>query len=127
MASPSQTNPPSMAAPGGHYSHAVAGGGCVYVSGQLPIAPDGRKLNEEPFAAQARQVLDNVALALKGAGSGVDKLLQVRVYVTDIADWPEFNTLYAQWAGAARPARAVVPVPQLHYGFKIEVEAVALA
>lgn len=120
-------NPASMAAPGGHYSHAVTGGGLVFVSGQLPIAPDGTKLNEAPFAEQARQVLDNVAHALAGAGSSVEKLLQVRVYVTDIASWPEFNTIYAQWAGDARPARAVVPVPQLHYGFRIEVEAVALA
>jgi reactive intermediate/imine deaminase len=121
------TNPTTMAAPGGHYSHAVAGGGLVFVSGQLPIAPDGTKLATAPFEAQARQVLDNVAAALAGAGSGIDKLLQVRVYVTDIAAWPEFNAIYAEWAGAARPARAVVPVPQLHYGFKIEVEAVALA
>jgi 2-iminobutanoate/2-iminopropanoate deaminase len=120
------TNPPTMAQPGGHYSHAVAGGGLVFVSGQLPIAPDGTKLNEAPFAEQARQVLDNVAQALAGAGSSVEKLLQVRVYVTDIASWPEFNAIYAQWAGSARPARAVVPVPQLHFGFKIEVEAVAL-
>jgi 2-iminobutanoate/2-iminopropanoate deaminase len=127
MAGPSQINPSAMAAPGGHYSHAVVANGFVYVSGQLPIAPDGKKLNEDSFAAQSKQVLDNVALALKGAGSGVDKLVQVRVYVTDIAQWPEFNTIYAAWAGAARPARAVVPVPQLHYGFKIEVEAVALA
>ena len=127
MADVVSTNPPTMAAPGGHYSHAVAGGGFVFVSGQLPIAPDGTKLNEAPFAAQAKQVLDNVAQALAGAGSGIDKLVQVRVYVTDIASWPEFNAIYAQWAGAARPARAVVPVPQLHYGFKIEVEAVALA
>lgn len=120
-------NPAPMAAPGGHYSHAVAGAGLVFVSGQLPIAPDGTKLNAAPFAEQAQQVLDNVAQALAGAGSSVEKLLQVRVYVTDIASWPEFNAIYAQWAGNARPARAVVPVPQLHYGFKIEVEAVALA
>jgi reactive intermediate/imine deaminase len=120
-------NPAAMAAPGGHYSHAVTGGGLVFVSGQLPIAPDGTKLNEAPFADQARQVLDNVAKALAGAGSGIEKLLQVRVYVTDIASWPEFNAIYAQWTGDTRPARAVVPVPQLHYGFKIEVEATALA
>ena len=63
---------------------------------------------------------------LKGAGSSIDKLTQVRVYVTDIATWPAFNALYAKWAGAARPARCVVPVPQLHYGFKIEIEAVAV-
>src|SRR3954463_11182617 len=120
------TNPSTMAAPGGHYSHAVTAGGFVFVSGQLPIAPDGTKLNEAPFEQQAQQVLDNIAHALKGAGSGIDKLTQVRVYVTDIAAWPAFNTLYAKWAGNARPARCVVPVPQLHYGFKIEIEAVAV-
>ena len=115
-----------MAAPGGHYSHAVTGGGLVFVSGQLPITPDGTKLNEAPFAQQARQVLDNVSNALVAGGGSIATLLQVRVYVTDIADWPEFNAIYAQWAGTARPARAVVPVPALHYGFKIEVEAVGL-
>jgi len=120
-------NPATMAAPGGHYSHAVAAGGFVFVSGQLPIAPDGTKLNDAPFERQAQQVLDNMAAALAAAGSSVNRLVQVRVYVTDIQSWPAFNTLYVAWAGSARPARAVVPVPELHYGFKIEAEAVALA
>lgn len=119
-----RVSPATMAPPGGHYSHAVAAGGLVFVSGQLPIAPDGTRLVDAPFEAQARQVLDNVAHALKAAGSAIDRLVQVRVYVTDIESWPAFNALYAEWAGAARPARAVVPVPKLHYGFKIEVEAV---
>jgi len=120
------SNPGTMAAPGGHYSHAVAAGGLVFVSGQLPVAPDRTKLSESSFEEQSRQVLDNVACALVGAGSSIDRLVQVRVYVTDISCWPAFNAIYAKWAGAARPARCVVPVPQLHYGFKIEVEAVAM-
>jgi reactive intermediate/imine deaminase len=124
---PQPITPDDLAQPGGHYSHAVRAGGFVFVSGQLPVAADGHKLNGEPFEAQARQVLANVAAALRGAGSSIDQLVQVRVYVTDIEDWPEFNAIYAQWAGNARPARAVVPVPQLHYGFRIEVEATALA
>ena len=95
-----------MAAPGGHYSHAVTAGGFVFVSGQLPIAPDGSKLNDAPFEKQAQQVLDNVAAAIKGAGSSLDKLTQVRVYVTDIGDWPAFNALYAKWTGGAQ-ARAL--------------------
>ncbi len=119
--------PDDLARPGGHYSHAVSAGGFVFVAGQLPVAPDGRKLNGESFEAQARQVLANVAAALRGAGSSIDKLVQVRVYITDIERWPEFNVVYAEWAGASRPARAVVPVPQLHYGFLVEVEATALA
>lgn len=119
-------NPSSMAAPGGHYSHVVTGNGFVFISGQLPIAPDGNKLNDAPFERQAQQVLDNVAAALAGASSAVERLVQVRVYVTDVKLWPTFNAIYAKWIGASRPARAVVPVPELHYGFKIEVEAVAL-
>ena len=120
-------NPNTMAAPGGHYSHAVTANGFVFISGQLPIAPDGSKLADAPFKQQAEQTLNNVAMALTAAGSSLDRLVQVRVYVTDIKSWPAFNAIYAKWAGSSRPARAVVPVPELHYGFKIEVEAVALA
>ena len=119
--------PLDLSKPGGHYSHAVSAGGFVFVAGQLPVAPDGRKLNQDPFDAQARQVLANVEAALRSAGSSIDKLVQVRVYITDIEHWPEFNRIYADWAGQAQPARAVVPVPLLHYGFLVEVEATALA
>lgn len=120
-------NPEGSAMPGGHYSHAVVAGGFVFVSGQLPIASDGSKLNEASFEKQAHQVLQNVKAALRAAGSSIDRLTQVRVYVSDINDWPAFNAIYAEWAQNARPARAVVPVPGLHFGFKIEVEAIALA
>jgi reactive intermediate/imine deaminase len=122
-----EVRPEGLARPGGHYSHAVVGAGLVFVAGQLPIAPDGTRLADAPFEQQAAQTLANVAAALRGAGSEVARLVQVRVYLTDIDDWPVFNTLYAAWAGAARPARAVVPVPRLHFGFRIEIEAVAVA
>ncbi len=118
-------NPDSLAPPGGHYSHAVVAAGLVFVSGQLPITTSGQRLNDQPFEAQATQVLHNVEAALTAAGSNKARLVQVRVYVTDIALWPAFNALYATWIGAHRPARAVVPVPQLHHGFLIEVEATA--
>ena len=63
-------NPATMAAPGGHYSHAVIGNGFVFVSGQLPIAPAGNKVNEAPFEKQAQQVLDTIAAALPGGVTG---------------------------------------------------------
>ena len=119
-------NPTTLAPPGGHYSHATVANGFVFISGQLPITPAGEKLNQASFEEQARQVLANVQAALEAAGSSVAQLLQVRVYVTDIEQWPEFNRIDQQWAGAAPPARAVVPVPLLHYGFLIEVEAVGV-
>jgi reactive intermediate/imine deaminase len=123
---PTHVNPDANAKPGGHYSHGTVANGFVFVSGQLPITRDGTKLNGASFADQVRQVLANVEAILVEAGSGIDRLVQVRVYVDDVANWPEFNAIYAQWAGESRPTRAVVPVPSLHYGFKIEVEAVAV-
>ena len=118
---------PALARPGGHYSHAAVGAGLVFVSGQLPITPAGERLVDAGFEAQAAQVLANVQAALVAAGSGIDRLLQVRVYIDDMANWPAFDRLYTRWAGSARPARAVVPTGPLHFGLKVEVEATALA
>lgn len=122
---PRTMNPAGLAAPGGHYSHVSIANGLIFVSGQLPIDASGAKLTDRPFEAQAEQVLANLACALAGAGSDVQKLVQVRVYIVDVAHWASFNEIYERWAGDARPARAVVPVPALHFGLKIEIEAVA--
>jgi enamine deaminase RidA (YjgF/YER057c/UK114 family) len=98
----------------------------VFVSGQLPIDASGNKLIDAAFEVQARQVLENVAGALVAAGTRVSSLVQVRVYLTDIARWPVFDAIYAAWAGASRPARTVVPVPALHHGLMIEIEVTAM-
>jgi reactive intermediate/imine deaminase len=120
-------NPVELAKPGGHYSHATVAASFVFVSGQLPITPTGEKLYQADFETQAKQVLENVRLALEAAGSSVAHLLQVRVYITDIANWPQFDQLYKQWTATALPcSRCVVPVPSLHYGFAIEIEATGL-
>ena len=118
--------PAGLAKPGGHYSHATVANGFVFVSGQLPITADGTRLAEASFEQQTRQVLDNVKAALQAAGSSIDRLVQVRVYLDAIENWPAFNAIYAEWAGDARPSRAIVPTGPLHFGFKVEVEAVAL-
>lgn len=123
---PHTDNPAGLAKPGGHYSHVAIANGFVFVSGQLPIDAQGEKLSGATFEVQAEQVLANVQAALEGAGSNIAQLVQVRVYIVDVEHWASFNQIYARWAGEARPARAVVPVPQLHYGLKIEVEATAL-
>jgi reactive intermediate/imine deaminase len=120
------TNPAQMAKPGGHYSHGVSANGLLFISGQLPIDANGNKLADRGFEEQAKQTLANIQAVLTAHGVTVNNLVQVRVYVTNIDNWPAFNQIYAAWAGDAKPARAVVPVPQLHYGFLLEVEAVAV-
>jgi reactive intermediate/imine deaminase len=119
-------NPQGLAPPGGHYSHAAIANGFVFVSGQLPITPEGVKLVEAPFEAQVEQVLRNVEGALVAAGSSVAQLAQVRVYLDTIDNWPVFNAIYAKWLGPAQPARAIVPTGPLHFGLRVEVEAVGL-
>lgn len=118
---------PALAKPGGHYSHATVGGGLVFISGQLPITPNGERLVDASFEAQVAQTLANLQVALLAAGSRIDHLLQIRIYLDDIANWPAFDKIYERWAGSSRPARAVVPTGPLHFGFKVEVEATALA
>ena len=120
-----QVNPSNMAPPGGHYSHAMVANGLVFISGQLPITPSGDRLNQASFEEQVNQTLSNVKTVLEAAGSSVAQLVQVRVYITSISNWPSFNQIYKEWAGQSLPARAVVPVPELHYGFSVEIEAVA--
>ena len=116
----------ATAPPGGHYSAATAHGDLVFISGQLPIAPDGSHLADRDFVAQARQAVDNLLAIAAAAGSGRDGLLKVTAYIVGIENWPLFNRLYAEVMGEHRPARAVVPVPELHYGYLIEIEAVAV-
>lgn len=113
-------------APAGHYVQATAWGELVHVSGQLGVRPDGSHTAGQPFEAQARQALANLLAILAAAGSGPGGVLKVTAYIVGVEHWPDFNRLFAEAFGAARPARAVVPVPGLHHGYLIEVEAVAV-
>ncbi|SMG59631.1 RidA family protein [Paraburkholderia susongensis] len=120
-------NSTEIAPPAGHYSHVCIAAGLVHISGQLPVNPAGLPLQGHTFEEQVEQVLENVDGCLKQAGVTRTSLVQVRVYVTDIKSWPDFDRLYTAWIGDHRPARAVAGVSHLHYGVSVEVEAVALA
>ena len=118
---------PGSFPPAGHYSHSTAAGGFVFISGQLPVTLDGEKKADASFEEQTRLALQNVDACLAGAGVSRQHLVSVRVYVTDINQWPTFNRIYGEWIGDFRPARAVAGVAELHYGFAVEIEAMALA
>ena len=109
----------------GHYSQAVIHAGLVYVAGQLPIVPGDPERRLATFDEQARRVIDNVIAILEAAGSGADSIVKATVYIADVAHWPAFNAIYAEKLGAHKPARTVVPVAQLHYGYLVEMDAIA--
>ena len=113
------------APPAGHYSAGVRHGGLVFVSGQLGVRPDGSHTADQPFEEQVRTALGNVLRVLAAQGLGPEDAVKVTAYIVGVENWPKFNAIYADVMGAAKPARAVVPVPELHYGYLVEIEAVA--
>lgn len=117
---------PKVSAPGGHYSQAIAARDMVFVSGQLPIYNDEASLIGAPFESQVHQVMSNVMQIIARAGLTKNDIVKVTAFIVGVHRWPEFNTTYAEIMGVCRPARSVVPVPELHHGYLIEMEAIAV-
>ena len=111
--------------PAGHYAQAMIHNNLVYVSGQLPIVPGSGEKISGAIEDQAKQALQNLAAILTAAGSGLERVIKTTVYISDIALWNRVNTVYAEFFKEHTPARAVVPTRELHFGFKIEIEAIA--
>jgi 2-iminobutanoate/2-iminopropanoate deaminase len=117
--------PSDQPTPKGHYSPGIEHNGLIYVSGQLPMTLDTR----EPFAGdietQTELALRNVEAVLNATGSDLDHVLQMTIYVSDMELWGKVNEVYARVMGDHRPARAIVPVKDLHFDTKIEIQAIA--
>jgi 2-iminobutanoate/2-iminopropanoate deaminase len=117
---------PHAPAPLGHYSPGIAHGGLVFVSGQLPVNPiTGEIVGGDDIEAQAEQALRNVEAVLLAGGSSLDRVLSMTVYITGRKYWEPVNKVYARIMGAHRPARAVIPVPEIKPGCLIEIQAIA--
>ena len=111
--------------PAGHYSQAIEHNGFVFVAGQLPIDPGNGKMVEGDIEAQTRQTIKNIAAILEGANSSLKMVVKSTIYIPDISYWPEVNRIYAEEFGDHRPARAVIPCRDLHYGALLEMEVIA--
>jgi 2-iminobutanoate/2-iminopropanoate deaminase len=112
--------------PTGPYVQGLAGAGLVFVSGQLPIRPDGTSLQDKGFDAQVRQALANVFAIVRAGGSAPERILKVTAFIVGAEHQPLFNEIYAGAFGDHRPARSLVPVSALNNGSLIEIEAIAL-
>ena len=97
----------------------------LYVSGQLPIDPKAGKIAEGGIREQTKQALANVRRVLATAGLGPENVVMCHVYISDMGNWDAVNEVYADFFGAHKPARAVVPTRELHHGALVEIEATA--
>jgi 2-iminobutanoate/2-iminopropanoate deaminase len=117
---------PHAPTPAGHYAQGVVHDGIIYVSGQLPIDPATGAVIDGDISAQAERTLLNVAAVLEAAGSGLDRVLMLSVFVVGREDWPAVNAVCERLFGAHRPARAVVGGADLKPGCRVEMVATAV-
>lgn len=115
-------------APGavGPYSQAIRAGDLVFTAGQLGSDPATGELVADGVAGQAEQALANMAAILDAAGSGLDRLVKVTVFLADIGDWAAVNEVYRRIVPEPYPARSAFAVKALPKGALVEVEAVAV-
>jgi 2-iminobutanoate/2-iminopropanoate deaminase len=111
----------------GPYSQAIRAGDLVFTAGQLGSDPATGAFAGDDVATQAEAALTNLAAILEAAGSGMDRLVKVTVFLADIDDWPAVNEVYARLVPEPFPARSAFAVKALPKGALVEIEAVAVA
>jgi 2-iminobutanoate/2-iminopropanoate deaminase len=109
---------------GGHYSQGVLHGDTLYVSGQLGVTRDTPNAGNVPVREQVAFALGNMERIAKAAGASRADVVKCTVFVAGIEHWPEANEAYAAFFGEHKPARSIVPCLPLHFGAKVEIEAV---
>jgi len=115
-------------APGavGPYSQGIRTDQLVFTAGQVPLDPATGNLVEGPIEDQTRRVLDNVQAVLRAAGTDLENVVKMTVFMTDLGDFKRMNAVYAEYFPVAPPARSAVQVGALPLGADIEMEAIAL-
>ena len=109
----------------GPYSQAIEVGNFVYASGQLPVDPATGTFPEGGIKAQTRQSLTNVQAVLRAAGLDMSNVVKTTVFMADMADFADMNSVYAEFFTEPFPARSAVAVKALPKGAQVEIEVVA--
>ncbi len=110
----------------GPYAQAVRANGFLFTAGQIPLDPVTMEVVSGDVAAQAEQVLANLAAVLTAAGTSWAHVVKTTVFLRDMADFAAVNAVYGRVLGEARPARSTVAVAGLPRDVRVEIEAVAL-
>jgi len=117
--------PTNIPVPKGHYSPAVEHNGLVFVSGQLPWNYATGEIETGAIELQTELALRNVENILHAANSDLNHVLSMTIYVSEMELWDKVNEVYSRILGEHKPSRAIVPVKELHFGTKIEIQAIA--
>jgi len=109
---------------GGPYSQAVIYKDMIYLSGQGAVDPSTNQLITGTIEKEAKLALENIKIIMESAGSSLDNILQVSVYLADIREYARFNDVYRDYFHDPMPARTCVEVKQLPFGLRIEIDTV---
>lgn len=108
----------------GPYSIAAKSGGFMFCSGQIPINPASGKIEATEVEGQAKQVLANIQALLASQSLNISDVVKSTMFLTDMADFPKVNALYAAAFGDHKPARSTIQVAALPLGALVEIEVI---
>jgi reactive intermediate/imine deaminase len=108
----------------GTYSQAVRHGGMVFISGQIPLDPESMEIVPGGIEAQIRRVFDNLSAVCAAAGGSLDDIVKLTIFLTDLGDFSQVNTIMGQYFNTPYPARAAVEVSALPKGVSVEMDAI---
>lgn len=107
-----------------HYSAAVRCGHTLYLSGQLPLDPVTREPCRGNAKDQTLRALQNIERLSQQEFGDKGRIVRTTAYITGIDLWEDVNEAYAEFFGDYRPARTIVSVQEIHYGFLVEIESI---
>jgi 2-iminobutanoate/2-iminopropanoate deaminase len=120
----STPNAPSAIGP---YSQAIRAGDLLFVSGQIPIDPSTGKLIEDTtIQAQTRRVMENLIAIVRASGGSVENIVRTTVFLRDMNDFGEMNSVYAEYFQSAPPARSTIQAARLPRDVAVEIDCIAL-
>jgi len=110
---------------GGPYSQAIVHNGLIYISGQGAINPETNQITPGTIEEESKLVLENIRIILEEAGSSLDKVLQVTVFLLDMKEYGRFNEFYQSYFPVNPPARTCIQAAKLPFGIRVEIDAIA--
>jgi len=108
----------------GTYSQAVNHQGMVFISGQIPLDPETMEMVTGGIESQIHRVFKNLSAICTAAGGSLDDIVKLTIFLTDMGNFPQINTIMEQYFSTPYPARAAVGVAALPKGAEVEMDAI---